>query len=561
MINYIRYFLYGVLALLFLALWNAWQLSHTPAPTAQSISAPQSSAILPTSASTPISVSSPIPLGNQTISMPGKIIHVKTNVLNVDINLSGGDVVEADLWKYPESIHSARPIALLANDDQLFYIAQSGLLSSTGSAEALQYTASKETYSLAEGQDQLDVVLQAKTKSGLIVEKHYLFKPNQYAIDISMQVKNASGRLWTGSFFTQFLRKDTGTGQAKMFRVNSFLGAAVSSAENPYQKFPLNKIGENPISQDISNGWLALVQHYFVGVWIPVRDVAQHYYSSETPEGVVTMGIASPMTAVAPSQSTQFHSTLYVGPKIASVLSQVAPHLELTVDYGHLWVIAIVIFKMLSFIHRFVGNWGWSIILVTIAIRLLFYKLAETSYRSMAAMRKLQPKIAQLKEQLGNDKQAMSKAMMELYKREKVNPLGGCLPILVQIPVFIALYWVLLESVELRQAPFIFWIQDLSAKDPYYVLPILMGISMYVQQKLSPAPPDPTQAKMMMFLPIMFTALFMNFPAGLVLYWLVNNLLSIAQQVYITRKFDRGDYRKSTQSKKAEWMVNANRKR
>jgi YidC/Oxa1 family membrane protein insertase len=297
-----------------------------------------------------------------------------------------------------------------------------------------------------------------------------------------------------------------------------------------------------PLRLELIGGWSAMIEHYFVGAWVPNQEETNLFYSivsrSASPR-LYTLGMRSPARVVAPGESTVFASELFVGPKLQHRLEQIAPGLELTVDYGYLTVIAKPLYWILEWIHRFVGNWGWSIILLTILIKLAFYKLSETSYRSMAKMRNVQPRMQALRERYGDDKQRMNQALMELYKTEKINPLGGCLPILIQIPVFISLYWVLLESVEMRQAPFIFWIQDLSTKDPYYVLPVLMGITMFAQQKLNPAPIDPVQQKIMMSLPFVFTVFFAFFPAGLVLYWFVNNLLSIAQQWAITKRMEK----------------------
>ncbi|MCW8828659.1 MAG: membrane protein insertase YidC, partial [Gammaproteobacteria bacterium] len=289
------------------------------------------------------------------------------------------------------------------------------------------------------------------------------------------------------------------------------------------------------LSRNIEGGWAAMIQHYFLSAWVPQPDEAANYYSKAPGGNRYILGMVSPAMSVAPGESQSISSRLYVGPKLQDQLEEVAKGLELTVDYGFLTVIAKPLFWMLELIHSFVGNWGWSIILITIMIKAAFYKLSETSYKSMAQMRKLQPRLKQLKERFGDDKQKLNEAMMKMYREEKINPLGGCLPILVQIPVFIALYWMLLESVEMRQAPFMFWIQDLSIKDPYFVLPVLMGITMFIQHRLNPTPLDPIQARVMMILPIAFTFFFMFFPAGLVLYWVVNNTLSIAQQYYITR--------------------------
>ena len=298
---------------------------------------------------------------------------------------------------------------------------------------------------------------------------------------------------------------------------------------------------EADLDRTITDGWAAMLQHYFLGALIPPAGVAEHFYTKTLSNARYVIGMIAPSwRTVADGESGTFSTRLFIGPKLQDQMREVATGLELTVDYGLLTVLAQPLFWLLKTINNLVGNWGWAIVIVTLIIKLVFYKLSETSYRSMANMRKLTPRLQSLKERYGDDRQKLNQAMMELYKKEKINPLGGCLPILVQIPVFIALYWVLLESVELRQAPFMLWIQDMSSPDPYFILPLLMGASMLIQQKLNPAPLDPIQAKVMMVLPIVFTVFFAFFPSGLVLYWVVNNILSIAQQWVITRRIEAG---------------------
>jgi YidC/Oxa1 family membrane protein insertase len=308
----------------------------------------------------------------------------------------------------------------------------------------------------------------------------------------------------------------------------------LSSPEKRYQKISFKQMDENNLDQTIQNGWLGMVEHYFISAWVPNPISSYHYYTSANAENdIYTIGLLSRVVPVGAHQQYATGAQLYAGPDIADKLAKIAPGMDLTVDYGMLWFIGIVIFGLMKKLYAVTGNWGWAIVLTTLIIKLLFYKLNSISFRSMAAMRNLQPKLQQIRERCGEDKQKLAQATMELYKREKVNPLGGCLPMLVQIPVFLALYWVLAGSVELRQAPFILWIHDLSAKDPYYVLPLLMGLTIFIQQWLSPKAPDPMQQKVMMMMPVIFTALFLSFPAGLVLYWVVNNTLSILQQWYI----------------------------
>jgi YidC/Oxa1 family membrane protein insertase len=327
------------------------------------------------------------------------------------------------------------------------------------------------------------------------------------------------------------------------------VGAAVSSPAAHYQKLKFDSFTEEPLSQDAQGGWAAMIQQYFLSAWVPNATETYHYYTSANNDGVYTIGMISAALTIAPGQQATKTAQLYVGPAIASNLDQVSPYLGMTIDYGWLWFISQIIFWMMKHIFDIVGNWGWSIILVTLVIKAIFYPLSNKSFHSMAKMRILQPRIAQLKERLGDDRQAMSKAMMDLYREEKVNPLGGCLPMLVQIPVFIALYWVIIQSVELRQAPWLGWVTDLSVHDAYYILPVIMGLLMFLQQKLSPPPPDPTQAKVMMFMPVIFTVLFLNFPSGLVLYWVTNTLITVIHQYIITVKYEREEKAKKANHK------------
>ena len=317
--------------------------------------------------------------------------------------------------------------------------------------------------------------------------------------------------------------------------IHTYTGGVIYSKQHKYEKIKFDKMKKENLSREIKGGWAAMIQHYFLAAWIPNKDETFHYYSRVFDNDRYVIGMTSPTYHVAAGQTKLLESELYIGPKLQTHLETIAPGLELTVDYGILTVVAKPIFWLLRTIHSFVGNWGWSIIFLTLTIKLAFYKLSETSYKSMANMRRMQPRMKALKERYGDDRAQMNKALMELYKKEKINPLGGCLPIVVQIPVFISLYWVLLDSVELRQAPFMLWIQDMSTPDPYFILPILMGVTMLIQQRLNPTPLDAIQAKLMMVLPFTFGIFFSFFPAGLVLYWVVNNTLSISQQWYITR--------------------------
>jgi YidC/Oxa1 family membrane protein insertase len=425
-------------------------------------------------------------------------------------------------------------------DDRLpkLLIAQTGLLSSQARVVDHHevFAAEQTEYQLPSGAEEIRVPLTWRSEEGLIVRKIYTFRRDSYLIDLDIQVINESNQPWTGRMYRQLQR--TQEAEKSTF-IYTYTGGVVSTPTNKYEKVDFDEMASwKPDESYTKGGWAAMIQHYFLGAWIPQQDQLNNFYSLVKDNTRYILGLQTTETEVPAGQSTAFSSQLYIGPKEHKRLVEIAPNLDLTVDYGYLTILAEPLFWLLNKIHSWVGNWGFAIIIVTLIIKLVFYKLSEAAYRSMANLRKFQPKMQAIRERYGNDRQRMSQAMMEIYKKEKINPLGGCLPMLVQIPVFIALYWVLLESVELRQADFILWIDDLSTKDPFYVLPVLMGISMFVQQKLNPAPMDPIQQKVLMALPWVFTLFFAFFPSGLVLYWVVNNILSITQQWYITRKIE-----------------------
>ncbi len=472
-------------------------------------------------------------------------IEVITDVVHAQIDTVGGDLRELKLLNYPVAANKPeQPFPLLNDTLPNLFVAQSGLLSaSSGPDHHAVFTPEQTHYRLPDGAQELKVRLHWKSPTGVTVTKVYTFRRDSYEIGLDYEVNNASAQEWKGHLYGQFQRV-VDESQSSAF-IYTYTGGVLSSAENKYEKIDFDDMTDQDLNRTIKGGWAAILQHYFVGAWIPKQDQANRYYSKALPDKRYIFGVMTPEKVVPAGATGTLSTRLYAGPKLQDHLAEVAPGLELTVDYGLLTVLAQPIFWLLKHIHGIVGNWGWAIILLTLLIKLAFYKLSAASYRSMANMRRLQPRIAALKERYGDDRQKMSQGMMELYKTEKINPLGGCLPVLVQIPVFIALYWVLLESVELRQADFMLWINDLSSPDRYYILPLLMGITMFIQQKLSPAPPDPLQAKVMMILPPVFTLFFAFFPAGLVLYWVANNTLSIAQQWYITRKVELGKGRGS----------------
>ena len=523
-------------------LWNAWQIDHAPAPTATE----QSSVAAPvTSSNTQAPLSNFVPSTPQTAAnskaatsvktATGKIITVKTDVLDVDIDTLGGNLVQSGLINYPQEINTPnKPYTLLDNSDKDFYQAQSGLIGPDGALQNVQYSASQSSYQMSDDQKEMKVSLNYVSPQGLDIVKTYTFTKGKYQIGMAYTIKNTGSAAWSGHYYAQLARSNTPPVESTARY--TYFGAAISSPDKHYKKLSFKDMAKQDLDQSIKGGWAAMLQHYFVSAWVPNANETFQYYSKTNNE-IYTLGMLSPSFTVAPGQTVNQNITLYSGPAIATDLNPISPTLKLAIDYGWLWFISVILFWLMQHIHSVVGNWGWSIVLVTVLIRLAFYKLSAKSYKSMAMMRKLQPRIKILQERYSDDKQMLSKKTMELYREEKVNPLGGCLPLLVQIPVFIGLYWVIIESVQLRQAPFILWIHDLAVHDPFYVLPVLMGISMFVQQKISPPPPDPTQAKVMMMLPIIFTIFFLKFPAGLVLYWVVNNTLSITQQWYMMRKY------------------------
>jgi len=545
----VRIVLYFALAFVGLLLWNAWQKENLNRPPIINQVISQTNSVpsgLPQNAlATQPTTAQPVVNSNSvTTASSNQLVTVHTDVLDIAIDPSKGTIVKASLLKYPEQAHQPQPFVLFNTDPNSFYIAQTGLTDIPDlNNQEIPFTVTQTSYQLQPGQNQIAVQLNWQSPTGLKITKTYLFKRGQYAINVSYHIDNQSKQAWQGRFYMQTQRLDAPPPSDHLVGFHTFFGVAVSSPDKPYEKTAFNKLAQEPIDQSSKGGWLAFLQHYFLTAWVPDPTQNYYYYSQANDNKVYTAGLISNNYNVTPGQQVTTGSNLYVGPELADDLQALSPHLSLTIDYGWLWIISVAIFWLMKHIYNFIGNWGWSIVIVTLLIKLAFYKLSETSYRSMAKMRALQPKIESLKEKFSDDRQQLHRATMELYSKEKVNPLGGCLPILIQIPVFIALYWVLVESVELRQAPFMLWIHDLSAPDPFYILPIIMGATMFIQQRLSPAPADPMQAKIMMFLPVFFTIFFLKFPAGLVLYWVVNNAVSILQQWYITKRFEKGAYK------------------
>lgn len=548
-----RPFWWLALAFTLLWIWMQWtQFQQQDALPPQAQTVEQSTASQDTDVpaahsdipASPAAVKTEVPQAKSSIKQAQRL-QVKTDVYNLEIDTFGGDIRDVKLVKYAASDDRSQPFHLMGDRDKMMYVAQNGIAQPAKSP--LPAPTHKSTYQV----NQTEFVMTGETldvpmvweKDGVKVTKTYHFTKGQYVIGLDYTVENRTDQEWAGSLYSQLVRNTYDPDHNAM--MYTYTGPILYDgyAESKYNKHSFDNLKEKPIQgYQTTGGWGAMIQHYFMSAVIPNQQALNSYYAKPLGDDNYVAGTVEPMVTIAPGQTGTMTTELYVGPIIQDTLETIAPGLELTVDYGILTLIAEPIFWVLEKIHGVVGNWGWSIILLTILIKLIFYKLSETSYRSMARLKKFQPKLQQLKENYGDDKAIFQQKMMKLYKEEKINPLGGCLPILVQMPVFIALYWVLLYSAEMRQAPWMLWIQDLSAKDPYYILPVLMGISMFVQQKLNPsAMMDEMQQKVMKALPFIFTVFFMFFPAGLVLYWVVNNILSVAQQWYITQKIQSGE--------------------
>ena len=526
-----------------LMLWEAWnkQGRPNPAPAApsaqQGVPAPKPGA--PEGAATPAASAVP----GAEVSAKGETIRITTDLIVAEIDTLGATLKRVELLQHKDSRDPTKPFVLLGAEHH--YEAQSGLAGDAGPNHRSLWRVQEGERSLAPGRDSVEVRFSAVGKDGLEVTKIYKFKRDSYVIDLSLELRNAGSQAASTYAYFQLThdgRPDTPTNSvASTFGAQSFIGFGVYTNEHKYQKVHLSDLDKGKSDLHVKqadNGWLAFVQHYFVSAWLPPEATPRDYVTEKRPDGTYAGRLMVP-ASVAPGASVRVSAPLYAGPQEQRRLRAAAPGLDLVVDYGWLAIIAWPLFWLLQQFHSLSGNWGVAIILLTVTIKLLFFPLSAASYKSMAKMKLVTPRLTKIREQYARDRQKMNQAMMELYKTEKINPLGGCFPIVVQIPVFIALYWTLLAAIELRHAPFVLWIHDLSALDPYYVLPILMTATMVLQTKMNPVPPDPVQARVMKFMPFVFSIFFFFFPAGLVLYWLVNNILSILQQWQIQRMFDR----------------------
>ncbi|MFO1417185.1 MAG: membrane protein insertase YidC [Methylotetracoccus sp.] len=546
----IRFVLFIILAFLCFSLYQQWQLDYGPKPpvagapsTAATTPGVAPAADLPESSRTLDDVTAadraPPQTASATVTPSAARIAVTTDVVRVEIDTVGGDLRLLELLQYPVAKDQPDNPVRLLNDGAELFIAQSGFLGETLIAPTHHDTwqAAAKQYQLDADQETLRVPLTWSNGKGVTVTKTFVFKRGSYLIGLEHAIDNRSGADWRASQYVQLQRTDT-SGRDSSQIVRSYTGGVLYTPEEKYEKISFKDMADRNLNRKAKNAWIAMIQHYFLAAWLPPTDQETLFYSKNLGEKRFLLGASAPQTLIPNGQAQTISTSLFAGPKLTRVLEATAPGLELTVDFGGLTVVAKPIFWLLETFHKLFNNWGFAIIFVTLVIKALFFKLSEASYRSMANMRKLQPKLQELKERMGDDRQRYNQAMMEMYRKEKVNPLGGCLPILVQIPVFIALYWVLAESVELRQAPFLFWLDDLSARDPYFILPFIMMVSMVIQQKLNPPPADPVQAKVMQFFPYIFGGFFAFFPSGLVLYWVVNNVLSIIQQWYITKQIE-----------------------
>jgi YidC/Oxa1 family membrane protein insertase len=535
-----------VFAISLFFLFEAWIKEHQPAAPRSTPSASQPTTTVspstPPAAVAPQGTAQP-PVAQARAERPhGQRVSVTTDTLKAEIDTAGADLRRVELLKYRDTLNPKNNFVLLEESEQHTYVAQSGLTGGEFTNHTSSYHTSKTAYEMGPNEDTLTIRLEADSDAGgAKVKKVFTFHRGSYLIDVAFEITNVQSAAIAPVVYYQLLR-DTKPAAGDSRMVPTFLGAEVYTEQEKLHKATFEDIEKNKLEypKTANNGWIAIVQHYFLAAWLPPPQKEREIFVRAIEGGFIAAGVKLPVGQLAPGQQAGVSTTLYAGPQEQDALRKLAPGLELTVDYGWLRALAVPLFWVLSRIHDFAHNWGVAIILLTVLIKLAFYPLSAASYRSMARMKVLGPKMQKLKERYGDDRQRMHQAMMELYKTEKVNPLGGCLPIVVQIPVFIALYWVLLLSVELRQAPFVLWIHDLSRQDPLYILPVLMGATMFIQTWLNPAPPDPVQAKLMKIMPIAFSIFFFFFPAGLVLYWLVNNILSIAQQWYITRSLEHG---------------------
>jgi YidC/Oxa1 family membrane protein insertase len=547
-----RLILVFIFSLSIMMLWGEWQkeanklnkpaaTATVPAQPAAPGSVPVPSANAPTPTAVPGAPGAPV--ATAAPANTSQKLRIKTDVLVADLDSQGGDLRYLEFLKHKDTLDKTKNFILLEYQGTHTYIAQTGLVAANAQlpTHQSQFAFVAGPTELKDGQTTLAVRLEATTPSAKVT-KVYTFTRGSYVVDVAYEVTNLSGQPIAPQAYTQLVRDNKAPKGDSTF-LQTYTGMAMFTEANKYQKQDfkdIEKKKEIP-TKTADNGWIGIIQHYFATAWIPEGKAPREFYTRAEANNLFSAGMLTQVGTIAPNATGTFKAKLYAGPTDQDVMKTIAPGLDLTVDYGWLTILAQPMFWLLKFLHGMTNNWGWAIVLLTVVIKAAFFPLSAASYKSMARMKKVTPRLMEIRERYGSDRMKMNQAMMELYKTEKINPLGGCLPIVIQIPVFIALYWVLLASVEIRHQPWVLWIQDLTATDPYYVLPVIMAVSMFIQTKMNPTPPDPIQAKVMMFMPIVFSVFFFFFPAGLVLYWVVNNILSIAQQWQITRMIERGE--------------------
>ena len=534
--------------------WNKFQQAQKPvSANAEQVQPLTPDAVTPTNSDIPTAPAAnkgtpdapSVATAQPVQTLPQKsLIDVYSDTLHIKIDTAGGDIVMAALREYPVKINQPdEPLVILTRTPDHFYIAQSGLVGENGidkSAVRPQFIAQQARYDMVDGNKELVVDLQLADSTGASIIKRYTFMRGEYLVNISYLVNNTSAQPWSANLYGQIKRDTHEPISSGGIGMTPFLGGAVTTSEKHYYKMTFEDMEKTPLEENITGGWIAMVQHYFISAWIPDHASNNRFYTKhQSSTNTYLLGFIGPRVEIAPGQQGALSAQFYVGPKDVNRLEQIAPYLDLTVDYGVLWWIAKPLFALTHWIHSIIGNWGLAIIGLTLCVKAIFLWPSALSYKSMAVMKKLAPKMQEMKEAYGDNPTKLREEMFKLYQKEGANPMLGCLPMIIQAPVFMALYWSLMESVDLRQAPFYGWIVDLSVQDPYFVLPLLMGVSMWVQQKMNPPPADPMQQKVFQFMPIIFTGMFLFFPAGLVLYMLVNNLISMAHQFWIYKSLEK----------------------
>jgi YidC/Oxa1 family membrane protein insertase len=558
-----RLLLMFIFAFATISLWQNWTVYNAPKQTVATTPAQVvgSGGAVPEAVSSGVVTTNSANLATGVVTNPANTYGsaakaiIKTDTMVATVSAQGGDIIRVELVKHKDGEDQTKNFVVLQDEGKHFYVANSGLVGANLPNHNTLFDLKAGEYVLAEGQDKLEIRMKAPSIDGISVTKILRFERDSYLINVGYEIENtSSSNLATNAYFKLVRDQDSGEQSGGIFSAGSaYTGPAVYTDKDKFQKIDFESISKDNkdlqgqpkyLFSDVKDGWVSMVQHYFVSAYLPAPNSVCSFFTQIVSNSRMAIGVTTPV-AVAAGSKGMVDMPLYVGPQEQKKLEAIAPGFNLVVDYGWVTIIAIPLFWLLSTIHGFLGNWGWSILLVTLLIKLAFYPLSAASYKSMAKMKVLMPRMKQLQERFKDDKMKLNQAMMEMYKTEKVNPMGGCLPVLVQMPVFMALYYVLLSVVEMRHAPWLGWIVDLSAKDPYFILPIIMGVTMLIQTKLNPAPADPIQAKVMMLMPIMFTFMFLWFPSGLVLYWVLNNVLSIAQQWQITRMIESGNAKSS----------------